>query len=161
MNLLMLNVVLALVWALLTGSFLPGNLLAGMVVGYFILFATRRMLGPTSYFEKVPGALSFVAFYAWELVRSNLRVAADVLRSTRHLQPRIIGIPMAARTPTEVVLLALLIALTPGTLVLDISTDRHVIYIHVLAGADADQVRHEIKDGLERRLLKLMRGSKG
>ena len=37
-------------------------------------------------------------------------------------------------------------------------TDRRVIYIHALHAADPEAVRRELKDGLERRLLAVMRG---
>lgn len=155
---LLLNTLLALVWALLTGVFEPGNLLAGFLVSYLALFLARRSLGPTTYFSKVPQVISFVAYYLRELVRANLRVATDVLSPVENLQPRIIDMPLTAHSPAEIVLLSLLIALTPGTLVLDVSNDRRVMYIHVLHAADLEQARQEIKDGLERRLLNLMRG---
>jgi multicomponent Na+:H+ antiporter subunit E len=158
MSHLLLNTLLALVWALLTGSFEPGNLVVGFLVAYLALFLARRSLGPTTYFEKVPQIISFTAFYLWELVRSNLRVAADVLSPIDKLQPRIIALPLTAHSPSEIVLLSLLIALTPGTLVLDVSNDRRVMYIHVLHAADPEMAEREIKDGLERRLLALMRG---
>jgi multicomponent Na+:H+ antiporter subunit E len=157
---LLLNTLLALVWALLTGVFEPGNLLVGFLVGYLAMFLARRSLGATSYFTKVPQIISFAAYYLWELVRSNLRVAADVLSPVENLQPRIIGLPLRAHSPSEIVLLSLLIALTPGTLVLDVSEDRRVMYIHFLHAADPEQAQREISDGLERRLLDLMRGKR-
>jgi multicomponent Na+:H+ antiporter subunit E len=158
MSYLLLNVLLALVWALLTGVFEPGNLLVGFLFGYLALYLARRSLGHTQYFDKVPEVVSFTLYYLWELVRANLRVAADVLSPVSNLQPRIVGIPLTAHSPAEIVLLSLLIALTPGTLVLDVSTDRRVLYIHALHASDPEAVRREIKDGLERRLLTLMRG---
>jgi multicomponent Na+:H+ antiporter subunit E len=55
-------------------------------------------------------------------------------------------------------LLANLITLTPGTLSIDVSADRKVLYIHVVElGEQPDQVRHKIKERLERRLLEVMR----
>jgi multicomponent Na+:H+ antiporter subunit E len=155
---LLLNTVLALVWALLTGVFEPGNLAVGFLLGYFILFTARRVVGPSTYFEKVPQALSFGLYFLRELVVANLRVAADVLQPYGRLQPRIIAVPLDAHTHLEVTVLANLIALTPGTIVLDVSTDRRMMYVHAMHAPDADQARREIKDGLERRLLALLRG---
>ena len=53
--------------------------------------------------------------------------------------------------------LANLIALTPGTLSLDISTDRRVLYVHTMHLEDADGFRRNIKEGFERRLLEVFR----
>jgi multicomponent Na+:H+ antiporter subunit E len=155
--LLLLNLALALVWALLTGNFQPANLIVGFVLGYGVLWGVRRVIGASAYFHKVPQALRFGLYFLWELLLANVRVAGNVLLPYHHLEPRIVGIPLEAHTHTEVVLLSYLIALTPGTLVLDVSNDRRVIYIHAMYAADAEAVRRSIKDGLERPLLRLLR----
>lgn len=164
MNVLLLNIMLALMWVALTGGFTPGNMLFGFGLGYFTLWAVRRVLGPSTYFTKVPQVLSFGVYFVYELVLANLRLAVDALTPTslrpRALQPRIVGVPLDAQTDGEITLLANLISLTPGTLTLDVSTDERMLYVHVIHGQDPDQVRREIKDGLERRLLNLMRGPK-
>jgi multicomponent Na+:H+ antiporter subunit E len=42
--------------------------------------------------------------------------------------------------------------LHPGTLSLDVSTDRRTMFIHAMYAPDADALRREIKQGVERRL---------
>jgi multicomponent Na+:H+ antiporter subunit E len=160
MNYLFMNTLLALAWAALTGTFNPTNLFFGFAVGYGALFVARRALGPTDYFLKVWRAISFTLFFLWELVVANLRVARDVLTPQDYMKPRVIAIPLDARTDAEITALAYVISLTPGTLSLDVSTDRRTLFIHALYAPDADAVRREIKQGFERRLLELMRGSK-
>ena len=49
------------------------------------------------------------------------------------------------------------ITLTPGTLGLDVSEDRKTLYVHSMWVDDPDEVRREIKQGFERRVLELMR----
>lgn len=158
MNYFLLNIALALSWAALTARFDPANLLTGFILGYLMLLATRRVLGPTGYFGTVGRVLSFLVFFLWELLLANLRVAAEVLTPRHRMQPRVIGLRLEARTESEITLFANLISLTPGTLSLDVSTDRRTLYIHVMYAADADAVRREIKEGLERRLLAVLRG---
>jgi multicomponent Na+:H+ antiporter subunit E len=158
-NVLLLNIGLALVWALLTGEFRPANLLFGFVLGYFTLFFARRAVGPSDYFTKVPQAIRFVLFFLWELLVANVRVAVDVLTIRPRMRPRIIAVPLDAHSHLEVTMLANLISLTPGTLSLDVATDRRVLYIHAMYAEDPNAVRREIKTGLERRLLMLLRGA--
>lgn len=153
-----LNIALSLVWAALTGNFDPANLIAGFALGYGALFVVRRALEPSDYFEKVWQVIGFVFFFLWELVIANLRVAYDVLTLRHYMKPRVIGIPLDARTDAEITALAYFISLTPGTLSLDVSTDRRTMFIHAMYAPDADKVRNEIKQGIERRLLRLMRG---
>jgi len=160
MSYLLLNIGLALAWAALTGEFSPANLLIGFGLGYLTLLAARRALGPSSYFGKVRLAIGFALFFLWELILSNLRVAHDVLTPRHHMRPRVIAVPLDARTDAEITTLANLISLTPGTLSLDVSADRRTLYIHAMYAADAEAVRREIKDGLERWVLALSSNGK-
>jgi multicomponent Na+:H+ antiporter subunit E len=75
------------------------------------------------------------------------------------MRPGVIAIPLNARTDVEITLLANLITLTPGTLSLDVSADRSVLYIHVMYidNDDIDAVRRKIKEGFERRILEVLR----
>jgi multicomponent Na+:H+ antiporter subunit E len=145
------------VWALLTGVFSATNLVVGFGLGYATLSAVRRTVGPTGYFGKVRQVLSFLVFYLGELVLANLRVAADVLSPRPHRHTRIVALPIEAHTPLEIWMLVNLISLTPGTLILDISTDRRVLYIHALHAETPESLQRDIKDGLERRLLDVLR----
>jgi multicomponent Na+:H+ antiporter subunit E len=157
MNGLLLNIVLALAWAALAGDFSLGSLLSGFGIGFvLILFSQQIMSGP-NYIRKVWRVLDLFVYFLFQLVISNVRVAIDVLRPTAALRPGIIAIPLDVRTDEEIMLLVNLIMLTPGTLALDVSTDRRELYLHVMSGDDPDAVRAQIKNGFERRVLGVMR----
>jgi multicomponent Na+:H+ antiporter subunit E len=47
--------------------------------------------------------------------------------------------------------------MTPGSLSIDVSDDRSVIYVHSMFIDDPDEFRRTIKDDFERRVLELMR----
>lgn len=157
MNLFLGNILLALVWMALTGEFSAPNLLAGFGLGYMILYFARHALSASNYFTKVGQVISFFVFFMQELVLSNLRVAYDVITPSYHMRPGVIAIPLDVQTPTEITLLANLITLTPGTLSLDVSDDRKVLYVHALFVDDPDKVRSSIKNGFERRVIELLR----
>jgi multicomponent Na+:H+ antiporter subunit E len=157
MNLLLLNLFLALTWVFVTGEFTPINLAFGFLLGYLILWFTQRAIGASGYFGKVARIARFAAFYLRELVSANLRVAYDVVTPTHHMRPGIVAIPLDAKTDTEITLLANFITMTPGTLSLDVSDDRKVLYLHAMYLGDMEEFRREIKEGLERRLLEALR----
>jgi multicomponent Na+:H+ antiporter subunit E len=143
----------------LTEDYSPGTLIVGFVLGFVILFFVRRVAGGTSYLVKVRQTLGLIFFTVWELILANLRVAHDVMTPSYYMRPGIIAIPLDARTDLEITLLANLITLTPGTLSLDVSADRRVLYIHVMYidNDDIEAVRRNIKDGFERRVLEVLR----
>ena len=152
-----LNLVLALLWAAVVGSVDAAHLVVGFIFGYGVLWISRPLLGETDYFAKGPKAISFAAFFLWELVLSNLRVAWDVVTPRAYRRPGVVAVPLDATTDLEITLLANLVTLTPGTLSLDVSEDRTTLYVHAMFVDDPDALRRELKDGFERRVLELLR----
>jgi multicomponent Na+:H+ antiporter subunit E len=159
MNGLLWNILLALLWVGMSGDFTPPNFAIGFVLGLLILFFARRVIGTPHYLLKIAQVLELFLFVLWELLLANLRVAYDVLTPGYRMRPGVVGIPLDARTDAEITLLANLITLTPGTLSLDVSSDRRVLYIHVMYidNDDLDEVRRKIKSGFERRVLEVLR----
>jgi multicomponent Na+:H+ antiporter subunit E len=73
------------------------------------------------------------------------------------MNPGIIAFPLDAKSDLEITLFANLLTLTPGTLSLDVSSDKKILYVHALYVKDADSFRSELKNGLEKRLLEVLR----
>jgi multicomponent Na+:H+ antiporter subunit E len=156
-NLFLWNILLALAWAALSGEFTLVNLGLGFTLGFAILLFVGPALGSSRYFTKAGRVLKFLGFFVRELALSNLRVAYEVITPRHHMKPGIVAVPLDARTDAEIAMLANLITLTPGTLSLDLSTDRTVLYVHAMDLTDPDELRREIKEGFERRVLEVLR----
>jgi multicomponent Na+:H+ antiporter subunit E len=131
----------------------------GVYHGLFFAIWLSSWFFDRRYFRKMPKLLEFIGFIIKELFVSSLRVAYDVLTRTSHLNPAIIAIPLDAESDREIVTLAVLITLTPGTLSLRVSDDRRTLYVHemYITGGDVEEARRKIKDGYERRVLNLSR----
>jgi multicomponent Na+:H+ antiporter subunit E len=158
MQLFAVNFLIALLWALLTGNLSVGNLFVGFLLGYLALFLMNPSATETnSYFQKTVLFFSFMLYFVKELIVSSTKVAVDVIKPNPLVRPGIIGIPMDAETDLEITLLANVISLTPGTLSLEVSKDRKILYIHAMYVVNPDDFRKEIKDGIEHRLLELLR----
>ena len=151
------HILLALSWAAITGLFTWSNVLAGFILAYVVLFITQRAVGSYSYFRRIDRVLRFAVFYLWELILANLRVAYDVMTPRHRIRPGVVAIPLDARTDTEITLLANLITLTPGSVSLDVSSDRRFLYLHAMYIDDVEEFRQSIKDTLERRVLEVLR----
>jgi len=157
MNLFLLNIFLALGFSAVLGQLNLSGFITGFVVGYAALWLTKPLYGKTRYFERLAGVLRLIGFFGKELLVSNLRVLWDVLTPRHISRPGIIGLPLDARTDVEIMLVANLISLTPGTLSLDLSEDRRVLYVHVMFLDDIEKAKQQIKQGLERRVLEVIR----
>ena len=153
-----INLILTLVWSGLLGGITLANLVSGFVVSYFLLWlVTRGQRGHDGYFGKLPRVLGFIGYYLWELIKSNAIIAYDVLTPTHHMKTWVIGIPIEAKTDLEITALANLITMTPGTLSLDISPDRKTLYVHAMYIHDPEELRRDIKENFEPRVLALLR----
>lgn len=157
MTLPILNIVFAVVFTILLGSGSITVFLSGFVLGYTALWLSKPLYPNTLYFSRLPKTINLAGYFLKELVASNLRVLWDVI-TPRHInRPGIIGIPLTARTDLEIFIVASLISLTPGTLSVDLSADHKTLFVHVMFLDDVEKTRTEIKNGLERRILEVMR----
>jgi multicomponent Na+:H+ antiporter subunit E len=87
------------------------------------------------------------------LVLSNLTVIRHVLSLRPRFRPAVLAIDIDAKSDWEVSVLANLICLTPGTLALDVSSDKRVMYVHVLEANDPEAAKRSIQG----ELVKLVR----
>ncbi|MCB0209445.1 MAG: Na+/H+ antiporter subunit E [Anaerolineae bacterium] len=155
MGIFLLNILLAVAWASLEGEFSGVNLLAGFVLGYFALWLTQFVMGTSNYFVKLRQVVELLALFTWELIRANLRVAYSVLAPFSSMRPGIVAVPLDLKSDLGITTLANMITLTPGTLSIDVSDDRKVVYVHGMHVDHLEDFKHEIKDGFERKVMEV------
>lgn len=142
---------LILLWVALAGSS-PGQFVLGVMVSLASLFLSGMMRAPNPKPRPVRWLLLFVRF-ARELVQSNVEVALHVIRPRMRFRPGILEVPLEPMSNAQITMLANMLTLTPGTAVLDVSSDRSRLFVHVLDVRDPEQTIRHIKRGLERRVL--------
>jgi multicomponent Na+:H+ antiporter subunit E len=148
---------LTLVWLALTGSWTPGNGLLGVVLAALVTSFAREQARPRDITPRPFKIFGLALLFLYELLLSGLRVARLVLSPRMQLKPGIFAYQMKVDRNFEISLLANLITLTPGTLSVDVSDDRRTLFVHAIDCADPDQVRRDIAEGFERRILEAFR----
>lgn len=156
MNLFFLNTFLALSWTSLVGSFTLPSLLLGYAIGYLALWVASPLFGQTTYFARVWRLLRLALLFVYELIVSSMRVVWDVVTPTHLSRPGIIAVPLDAETDGEILLVASLITLTPGSLSLDLSPDRKTLYVHAMFVQEPEALCRALKSGMERRVLEAL-----
>lgn len=158
---LLLNIGLTFVWLVLTQEITLGNALFGLVLSFLIIGLTERTITPVqiqvrrrAYSTRVIRSLSLLFFFLRELIKASFQVLFTILKPSL-LKPGVIAIPLDLTNDVQITLLGNLITLTPGTLTLDVSTDKKVIYVHTIRVEDPDVFRREIKNGFEKRILEV------
>jgi multicomponent Na+:H+ antiporter subunit E len=151
-----LVVVFTLVWLALTGWFTPANVLLGLAVGVVV----TGLVGGRGGRMAMPRPLKLIwllGLFLVELWRSAVRVARLAFSPRLALKPAIIAFPLTVESDAEITLLANMITLTPGTLSVDVSADRRVLYVHCVDTADIDAEIAAIRSGFEQRILEAFR----
>ncbi|WP_437589058.1 Na+/H+ antiporter subunit E [Sorangium sp. So ce1000] len=156
MNHLALNLLLAIVWALLHVEFSLGRLVVGFLVGFGAIALTERALGRSLYARAAAGVLALAWSFVKELVLSNLTLARDILRPRPVFHPAFVRLDVRALSPVQTILLASLISLTPGTLTVDVGLEEQALYVHSLYARDPAELR-----GRLRRFVRLIQRAAG
>lgn len=164
---------LTLIWLALQQSFTPADVLVGLVLSGGFAWLARRFLRATPdelsasaetaeappvrslrfYLTLVPRVIVFLSYVLWSIIKANIDVARIVLRPRLNIRPGIIAVPLDVRSANGITLLANLITLTPGTVTIDVSSDRRTIYVHAIDISDAEAIRTDIKQSFERRVM--------
>ena len=152
---ILINLILAVAWAAMTGHFGLINLAFGFVLGGVALAMIREDAGSVSHFRRVFRAVALAFTFVYELIKSSVNVAMIVLSPSRELRPAIIAFPLDVKTPMEITLLANMITLTPGTLSVDVSDDGSTLYIHAIDAPDIDAVVADTKASFEQQIKKV------
>jgi len=150
---------LTLLWALLWGDFSAASLLAGLAIAIAVVVIARptgvRGIQLTT-FHPV-SALVYLGYFMYQLVKSNLHVAWEIITPGSKIDRAIVAVPMHVSTAGLVTLVGNSVTLTPGTLTVDVrgsDNDRPpTLYIHVLHYKDSATVRASVYR-LERLVVK-------
>lgn len=107
--------------------------------------------------SKLPKLIAFGVFLFWEIVRSTLRIAWDVITPQARRSTGIVGVPLDTRDERAIALVAYFLSVTPGSLSIELSPDRRLLYVHGMFVRDAESMRQAVKQKFERRVLELLR----
>ena len=150
-----LSITVVAFWLVMSDSFDLGQLVLGTLLGIVIpLFAARldREFARLGSLRPIPKLLAVVL---WDILVSNLRVAAQVLGPEHKLKPGFIWVPLDIANIHGIAALTSFITLTPGTVSAALSEDRRHLLVHVLHLEDAGALIAEIKSRYEAPLMEI------
>lgn len=154
---ILLNVFLAFMWMFIKVSFDTSSFIKGYLFGLIIIFVFRRFFNSRFYLGRVLAAIKLTLIFLRELILSNIAVLKVVLKPKLDMRPGIFAYETSLTKDWEITILSSLITLTPGTLVVDVSNDNKILYIHAMDIADIDEAVNSIKDSFEKAIMEVSR----
>jgi multicomponent Na+:H+ antiporter subunit E len=156
-NQLLIKLLLAFIWLFLQQEYSIDTFIIGFILGLFIVYPMRHFFGGRFYMVRACAGFKLLVIFIRELILSNYYVVKLVLSPKLNIKPGIFTLHTELTRDWEVTLLANLISLTPGTLTLKISEDRHTMFIHALDIQDMEESVASIKNSFEKAIMEVSR----
>lgn len=129
-----LNLFIAFLWMLFKDEdvFRLPTFVIGFLVGIVIIFLMRRFFGGQFYLRRLFSIIKLVIIFISETLQSAVVVIKQILAPEIKIKPGIFRYETILESDPEVTMLALLLTLTPGSVVMEVTPAGNVFYIHAM-----------------------------
>lgn len=137
---LLLNLFIAFLWMTLMDEdeLKFTTFFAGFLVGIGIIFFMHRFFGTQFYLRRLYSSFKLLLIFISELTQSSIVVLRQILSPKLKIKPGIFKYETVLKSDVEVTMLSLLLTLTPGSVVMEVSPEGNTLYIHAM---DVEQSR--------------------
>ncbi len=150
---------LAALYLLLLPAPTAVDALVGLAVGTVAVLA----MGPSPLRPRPAGArvrllavAQLIALTAADVLQGTWRVALAVLGIRAPHHPGVVRVPLEDTSDQVLVVMGVLLTVSPGSVLVRADLERHELLVHVVDGADEEQVRRQ-----QQRLHRLVRAAVG
>jgi len=140
---LLLNIVIAVLWMLLKDedTVNVSTFFTGYLIGIIVMYLMHRFFGKQFYIKKMWSIFKLFLLFNKELVTSSAVVLKQICSPKLGIKPGIFTYETALKGDIEVTVLAMLLTLTPGSVVMEIDETGKVFYIHAM---DIEQSKADV-----------------
>jgi multicomponent Na+:H+ antiporter subunit E len=133
---------LVVLWLLAWGAVTVANVLSGIVVATLLLLAfppgERR---PSAIALRPAGIARLAAHVTSQLVVSNVQMAVEIVRHRPQAAPGVLRHQLQVPSDEVVTVMTSIIALSPGTMTVDVAADSSTVWVHFYRLADVAGAR--------------------
>lgn len=153
----LVNLFIGFLWMFLQDNWGILTFFSGYLFGLIVLFILRRYF-PTQFYPLTLIAIFklFIVFI-YELFTSSILVIKQVMRPKINITPGIFTLETELEGDLEITLLALLLTLTPGSVVVEVSSDSKRFYIHAMDIPESSDAVLRSKTKFEHAIKKVTR----
>lgn len=151
------NLFIAFLWMFFQNDWSVLTFLGGYIIGLLVIFILRRFLTTKFYLFTLYAVIRLICIFAYEIFVSSIMVIRKIIQPKMDIKPGIIATKTDLETDIEVTLLAMLITFTPGSVVMEISSDNKVLYFHTIDIPDISNAVLQSKTRFEEAIKKVTR----
>ena len=155
----LINVFIALLWTLISDEdeLRFTTFVAGYLVGIVIVFLMHRFFGQRFYLARFFSLTKLLFIYNRELVLSTKLVLGHILRPKIRIKPGLFKYETALRGDWEITALALLLMLTPGSVVVEVTHEGDAFYIHAMDVEESKDMLLRSLNSFEKAIMEVTR----
>ncbi|UTH03537.1 Na+/H+ antiporter subunit E [Macrococcoides canis] len=145
----LLNLFIALIWVLMVDEdqIYISTFVKGYLIGIVIIYIMHRFLGTKFYLFKVISLIKLLLLFNIELFTSSMSTLYYILFASKKVSPGLVTYSTELQEEWQLTCLIVLIILTPRSIVLRVSHDNKMLFIHTLHSKDSEMKKlyHSIK----------------
>jgi len=112
-----------------------------------IVFLMRRFFGGRFYLHRLLAVILLVLIFISETLQSAIVVIKHIIHPKLDIEPGIFKYTTILESDWEVTILALLLTLTPGSVVMEVTPEGNVFYVHAM---DINRYQGDLEKSLKR-----------
>ena len=130
----LLNLFITLLWVLLKDEEVlrAQTIVTGFIIGAVIVFIMRRFFGGRFYLHRLLSVIKLMLIFISEMTKSTITVLKHIVSPKINVQPGIFKYKTILKGDWEVTTLALLLTLTPGSVVMEVNEEGNEFYVHAM-----------------------------
>ncbi len=129
---ILINLFIGVLWMFLQDNWSVLTFFSGYLFGLLVLFILRKYFPSKFYLMTLLAVVKLFIVFIHELFTSSITVIGQVMRPKINITPGIFTLETELEGDLEVTLLALLLTLTPGSVVVEVSSNSKKFYIHAM-----------------------------
>jgi multicomponent Na+:H+ antiporter subunit E len=153
----LVNLLIGVIWMFLQDDWSVLTFFSGYLFGLLVLYILRRYLPTKFYLVTLLAIFQLFMVFIYELFTSSILVIKQILRPKINITPGIFTLETQLEGDLEVTLLALLLTLTPGSVVIEVSSDSKKFYIHAMDIPESSNAVLQSKVKFEKAIKKVTR----
>jgi len=119
-------------------------------------FLTHNLLKiMLSWITRIFHSLEFLGIYVWEVVKSNLVVAHDVLTPRHRMTPAWLELDLSSLSDKQILAYSNLVTMTPGTLSVDVTPDGRYLTVHAMYAESPREAEEELTRVFKERIRRV------
>ncbi|GEN88903.1 Na+/H+ antiporter subunit E [Oceanobacillus sp. FSL W8-0428] len=155
----LLNVFIAVLWTLISdeSELRFTTFVAGYIVGIGIVFLMHRFFGERFYLSRFFALIKLIFIFTRELISSSKMVLGQILKPKLSIKPGLFKYETVLQGDWEITALALLLTLTPGSVVIEVTEDGDAFYIHAMDVEESKDILLKSIDNFEKAIMGVTR----